>query len=89
MDDAKSECGVEDPEGVGRVTWKSCCLTSDSEAVKYILTFAMSSSVLAFAFYRLTVVDDELALWVSVISGIMGTYLPSPLNFRGAKSQNP
>ena len=68
--------------------WKSCCLTADPDAVKYILTYAMSASIIAFSFFRLSSTDDELALCVSVISGIMGTYLPSPLTHRD-RPQNP
>lgn len=59
--------------------WKSCCFTSDREAVKYFLTYLLSMTILGFSFYRLSTTSDELPIWMTVISGISGTYLPSPL----------
>jgi hypothetical protein len=59
--------------------WRSCCFSSDREAVKYLLTYLLSLIILGFSFFRLTTSSDELALWMTVISGISGTYLPSPL----------
>lgn len=59
--------------------WRSCCFTSDREAVKYFLTYLLSMTILGFSFYRLATTTDELPIWMTVISGISGTYLPSPL----------
>jgi len=59
--------------------WKSCCFSADRDAVKYFLTYLLSMTILGFSFYRLVTTTDELAIWMTVISGISGTYLPSPL----------
>lgn len=59
--------------------WRSCCFTSDREAAKYFLTYLLSLIILGFSFYRLSTTTDELPIWMTVISGISGTYLPSPL----------
>lgn len=61
-------------------TWRSCCFSVDREACKYVLTYALSASILAFSFAMAsTATDTNLTIWVSIISGISGQYLPSPL----------
>ena len=61
--------------------WRSCCLTADKEAVKYLLTYLLSASILAFSFIMASTADDtRLTIWVSIISGISGQYLPSPFS---------
>jgi hypothetical protein len=70
----------EKEEENGQKTWKSCCFSADKEACKYILTYALSASILAFSFAMASTADDtRLTIWVSIISGISGQYLPSPL----------
>lgn len=60
-------------------SWKSCCFTVNVEAVKYFTTYLVSLMVLCFAFYMSLKEEKDRALWVSMISGIVGQYMPSPL----------
>lgn len=69
-----------EPPNETRVIWRSGCLDADKQAVKYISTYLLSLMVLCFAFYMTASGDpDNLAVWVSIISSIIGVYLPSPL----------
>jgi hypothetical protein len=74
------EVDTKGEEGDTPKTWKSCCFVVDKEACKYILTYTLSASILAFSFAMAASADDtRLTIWVSIISGISGQYLPSPL----------
>jgi hypothetical protein len=60
-------------------SWKSCCFTVNVEAAKYLSTYLISLFVLFFAFYMTIKEEKDYALWVSMITGIAGQYMPSPL----------
>ena len=59
-------------------TWKSCCFSANVAAVKYFSTLLISLTVLLFACFMAFNEKSERALWVSMISGIVGQYMPSP-----------
>lgn len=60
-------------------TWKSCCFSANVAAVKYFTTLTISIIVLLFACFMIIHEQNDRALWVSMISGIAGQYMPSPI----------
>lgn len=72
----------ETTEDHDEVVWRSCCCTADRSMFKYVATYIISTLVLLFAFYMVTSNGDnesQLAIWVSIITGIASQYMPSPI----------
>jgi hypothetical protein len=82
MVERPTEPRVSDEPSDNKVVWKSGCLHTDKDAVKFFCTYLLSLLVLSFAFYMVAKDEDDsqLALWSSMITGIASQYLPSPIN---------
>lgn len=60
--------------------WRSCCSsrTTDSHLMKYMTQISVSSVILIFSIVQIARGDDKLEMYFSLISFIMGVYLPAP-----------
>ena len=62
------------------VVWRSGCFDLNKAFVKFLCSFAISVLLLTFSIYKLTTIDkdDDRSLYISLITLILGVYLPSP-----------
>ncbi len=60
--------------------WQLCCSKSDPEALKYIVQLGVGVVVLLFSMIQICTADGDadVSIYFSLISMIVGVFLPSP-----------
>jgi len=60
--------------------WQICCSKSDPEGLKYIVQLGVGIIVLVFSMIQICVADhdQDVSIYFSLISMIVGVFLPSP-----------
>ena len=58
--------------------WKSCCFTLDSRVVLFCVQVLFSAFMMGFAASKLHATTVPDPLWVSIMTSMLGIWLPSP-----------
>lgn len=72
---------LEDINNDNDKIWKSCCFIINQNFLKYIVQVSISLMVITLSIYKLIVIDDnsdEKSLYVSLLTLILGIYVPTP-----------
>jgi len=64
------------------LNWKSCCFTFDSRAVLFFVQVLFSAFMMGFAANKLNNPGPPDPLWVSIMTSMIGIWLPSPTLIR-------
>ena len=62
------------------IVWRSGCFDLNKNYVKFMSSFFVALILLAFSIYSLVTIDknEDKSLYISLITLILGVYLPNP-----------
>ena len=56
----------------------TCCSVRNKEEIKYFIQCGFGLLVIGFSILQIVTHDDDRNVWVSLLSGTLGLFLPHP-----------
>lgn len=80
---------VAEPTVVEPKIWKSCCLTQDSNAVRFYSRIVITVMIIAFCMYQLIVLEncEAQSLYSGILMACVGIWFPSPATYGSSSKQ--
>ena len=71
---------MDNEEQKEKVTWRSCCLKTDPDAVIFFSQLTIALITIGFCIYQLSVSEscERDSMYSGILSLVIGCYLPTP-----------